>query len=98
MSSDLSAFWGDWQHSSDNTEPASYHAIRVYLFHCGECGVNLPEGAYWPKYCSSRDKHINLKHETPCHLTFHCGHPHCGINLPEGDFPMKCSRGHLNIR
>ena len=90
LTSDLSGFWGDWQHSSDNLEPSSYTALKVWLFHCSECEINLKEGNIWPKWCTKG--HKNLKNKMPAYVTYHCGNPHCGINLAEGDWPRKCAR------
>ena len=94
----MDGFWpasSDWQHGSDNSEPASYVAIKVWIFHCADCGTNLPEGSHWPKYCTKG--HPNFKNQTPAFLTYHCGR--CGINLGETDnWPVKCAKRHLNSR
>ena len=85
----LSDFW----HGSDPVPETAYDALRVWIFHCSECEVNLPEGEHWPKRC--RKGHLNLKNQTPAYLTFHCRK--CGINLPETDrWPVRCAQGHLN--
>jgi hypothetical protein len=51
-------FWGDWQHSSDDNKPASYHARIAILFSCGKCGIGLQGGSKegWPRFCAQGHK------------------------------------------
>ena len=48
-------FWGDWQHNSADSRPASYTANKILTYHCGKCGLQIKRDG-WPQYCAQGHK------------------------------------------
>ena len=46
----------DFQHSSDDSNPAVYTAVKRHFYQCGKCFQSMGNVDHWPARCSQGHK------------------------------------------